>query len=202
MPKLKHLCASCGCCSCGYMCSQLSGKIGTSMCSTGTGTVQALCRALCSAKAALCSAVSGFLGCCCYKVGTHNDVYCWLNTELCGLFCGLVTDFMLIFAIYAGNIHVIKPWLGSSVIGLLLSLVFTSSCFLAIYCHFKTMCTDPGSVPPNSIPLSDDEEENDYEIGNRNIPFKKFCRKCRAFKPARAHHCSLCGRCIVKMDHQ
>eukprot|EP00752_Nemacystus_decipiens_P011013 g9786.t1 len=29
----------------------------------------------------------------------------------------------------------------------------------------------------------------------------KWCYKCDAFKPPRAHHCSLCQRCIVKMDH-
>lgn len=27
------------------------------------------------------------------------------------------------------------------------------------------------------------------------------CHKCSAFKPEKAHHCTECGRCIVKMDH-
>ncbi|ESS30531.1 DHHC zinc finger domain-containing protein [Toxoplasma gondii VEG] len=27
------------------------------------------------------------------------------------------------------------------------------------------------------------------------------CRKCCSLKPARAHHCSVCQRCILKMDH-
>ncbi|PHJ17412.1 dhhc zinc finger domain-containing protein [Cystoisospora suis] len=27
------------------------------------------------------------------------------------------------------------------------------------------------------------------------------CRKCEGFKPPRAHHCSVCNRCILKMDH-
>lgn len=31
--------------------------------------------------------------------------------------------------------------------------------------------------------------------------YKKFCRRCNAFKPRRAHHCSVCKRCIIKMDH-
>ena len=31
--------------------------------------------------------------------------------------------------------------------------------------------------------------------------FRKFCKRCKAFKPKRAHHCSICKRCIVKMDH-
>ncbi|KAI0122919.1 DHHC zinc finger domain-containing protein [Xylariales sp. AK1849] len=29
----------------------------------------------------------------------------------------------------------------------------------------------------------------------------RFCKKCQARKPDRAHHCSTCGRCVLKMDH-
>ncbi|KAM7207554.1 palmitoyltransferase [Naviculisporaceae sp. PSN 640] len=29
----------------------------------------------------------------------------------------------------------------------------------------------------------------------------RFCKKCVARKPDRAHHCSTCGRCVLKMDH-
>jgi ribosomal protein L40E len=29
---------------------------------------------------------------------------------------------------------------------------------------------------------------------------KRICRRCNAFKPKRAHHCSICRRCIIKMD--
>ena len=27
------------------------------------------------------------------------------------------------------------------------------------------------------------------------------CRTCDNFKPARAHHCSMMDRCVLKMDH-
>ncbi|DAZ94835.1 TPA: hypothetical protein N0F65_012524 [Lagenidium giganteum] len=30
---------------------------------------------------------------------------------------------------------------------------------------------------------------------------RRYCRKCRAFKPDRTHHCSSCRRCVLKMDH-
>ncbi|CAK7269688.1 palmitoyltransferase for Vac8p [Sporothrix epigloea] len=29
----------------------------------------------------------------------------------------------------------------------------------------------------------------------------RYCKKCQARKPDRAHHCSTCRRCILKMDH-
>ncbi|CCI42782.1 unnamed protein product [Albugo candida] len=30
---------------------------------------------------------------------------------------------------------------------------------------------------------------------------RRYCRKCKAAKPDRTHHCSTCGCCILKMDH-
>lgn len=43
----------------------------------------------------------------------------------------------------------------------------------------------------------------------RNLPMQcrtitgemRYCDKCKALKPDRAHHCSVCGRCVLKMDH-
>lgn len=29
----------------------------------------------------------------------------------------------------------------------------------------------------------------------------RYCKKCRCVKPDRTHHCSACGRCVLKMDH-
>mmetsp|Transcript_14890 Transcript_14890/g.29950 ORF Transcript_14890/g.29950 Transcript_14890/m.29950 type:complete len:526 (+) Transcript_14890:374-1951(+) len=30
---------------------------------------------------------------------------------------------------------------------------------------------------------------------------RRICRRCNAYKPRRAHHCSVCKRCIIKMDY-
>ncbi|KAK5167428.1 palmitoyltransferase for Vac8p [Saxophila tyrrhenica] len=29
----------------------------------------------------------------------------------------------------------------------------------------------------------------------------RYCKKCHVTKPDRAHHCSTCGQCVLKMDH-
>ena len=127
---------------------------------------------------------------------------------------------------YAFTLCVIKPWLGLNTFwGLLHIILFNSFSLIAIYSHIMAMTTDPGAVPKNAYPLQDDTQEmnildngvnngnnnNNNNINNNNVnngsnnntipKFKKFCKKCEAFKPARAHHCSICMRCIVKMDH-
>lgn len=84
---------------------------------------------------------------------------------------------------------------------------FATLDLLLLYMYFNlssmtAMCTDPGSVPKDARPLVSDIEERDYEANETTRDrYRKFCRRCNAFKPQRAHHCSICGRCIVKMDH-
>lgn len=29
----------------------------------------------------------------------------------------------------------------------------------------------------------------------------RYCTKCRGFKPEKAHHCSICKRCVLNLDH-
>ena len=29
----------------------------------------------------------------------------------------------------------------------------------------------------------------------------KYCFKCKSLRPPRAHHCSICNRCVMRMDH-
>lgn len=89
------------------------------------------------------------------------------------------------------------------------------------------MLTDPGAVPESALPLAlanatSKDEISRYggryqdEQGARNtvtnervvlvatrLEEQKYrtCRRCRQFKPGRAHHCSICDRCVIKMDH-
>ena len=38
-------------------------------------------------------------------------------------------------------------------------------------------------------------------IFNNEIPQLPFCKKCKRYKAIRSHHCSICNKCIFKMDH-
>lgn len=80
--------------------------------------------------------------------------------------------------------------------------------------------TDPGGVPLNWRPPVMDEERGETvpltssEFGGMGLGLQqltvfsdpansgnRYCRKCKQLKPPRCHHCSICGRCILKMDH-
>ena len=29
----------------------------------------------------------------------------------------------------------------------------------------------------------------------------RYCSKCKGIRPPRAHHCAICGKCVLRMDH-
>lgn len=64
---------------------------------------------------------------------------------------------------------------------------------LACISHFYAMTTDPGAVPPDAAPLPDPEPKSNNEEEEILImptqKGKRICRKCKSFKPQRAHHC-------------
>lgn len=60
--------------------------------------------------------------------------------------------------------------------------------------YIMAMRTDPGT--PDKLLYGVDEE---VPIDNR-IQYRQ-CKKCNVVKPPRAHHCSVCERCTLRMDH-
>ncbi|KAL2631960.1 hypothetical protein R1flu_016646 [Riccia fluitans] len=100
-------------------------------------------------------------------------------------------------------------------IGLTVLILFHTLLAMLLWCYFTVVLTDPGGVPTNWTPVMDEED-----IESQSMPLAvdgaaspimqpagtsnqrmRFCRKCNQFKPPRCHHCSVCGRCILKMDH-
>ena len=60
-------------------------------------------------------------------------------------------------------------------------------------CYSRACFTDPGRVPSDwtSSPSTDQASASTKTpIGKR----QRWCRRCEAFKPPRAHHCKVCQR--------
>ncbi|KAL4786600.1 DHHC palmitoyltransferase-domain-containing protein [Aspergillus varians] len=63
-------------------------------------------------------------------------------------------------------------------------------------CYYRACTVDPGRIPKGWAPSDRKQLEADQASGRQ-----RWCRRCEAFKPPRAHHCKTCRRCIPKMDH-
>ncbi|CAH1776517.1 unnamed protein product, partial [Owenia fusiformis] len=94
--------------------------------------------------------------------------------------------------------------------------------FMFAWAYWKTIFTPVGTVPKEFyLPPADLErfEHADNEdiqrdilvkvVRERNLPVQcrtnsgaiRYCEKCKCVKPDRCHHCSVCGACVLKMDH-
>lgn len=78
---------------------------------------------------------------------------------------------------------------------------------------------DPGTVPENWKPALEENLEAGGSVllsdhltpeslgstssldGPVRRPAGGYCRHCQNGKPPRCHHCSVCERCVLKMDH-
>jgi palmitoyltransferase len=80
-------------------------------------------------------------------------------------------------------------------------------------CYFRACFVDPGRLPADAKSSASGHADNDTTTGRQ-----RWCRRCEAYKPPRAHHCKTCKRfvctkiwdlepslilfrCIPKMDH-
>ncbi|KAI9716345.1 MAG: hypothetical protein M1812_005410 [Candelaria pacifica] len=92
-----------------------------------------------------------------------------------------------------------KSWTGyiSSFIGIILYSLLNWSYTVAVF-------VDPGSPLTSSngySHLPTQEPRNPSSFTVKSTGGSRFCKKCQARKPDRAHHCSTCKRCVLKMDH-
>ncbi|XP_038878168.1 probable protein S-acyltransferase 12 isoform X2 [Benincasa hispida] len=96
-------------------------------------------------------------------------------------------------------------------------ILFHVLLLLLSWSYFMVLLEDPGSVPANWILAN---EADNMEVGSSSLPEHgatgdatysssdgagrrptAYCRQCQNGKPPRCHHCSVCQRCVLKMDH-
>jgi len=119
----------------------------------------------------------------------------WCIKDICGLFCAILTWSLILYAEFVVMMVIFLPN-PYSLYTIINGIIFQSLAALAVISHLKTMLTDPGSVPKGNA-----TKEMIQQMGCREGQVIFKCQKCCSIKPDRAHHCSVCQRCIRKMDH-
>ncbi|KAL0452138.1 UNVERIFIED_CONTAM: putative pentatricopeptide repeat-containing protein [Sesamum latifolium] len=84
--------------------------------------------------------------------------------------------------------------------GLLNSLIFSFSTFMCMFAFVACLLSDPGGVPSGYLPDVEDSQGPDHELKKSGAQLRQ-CDKCSGHKPPRAHHCRVCRRCVLRMDH-
>lgn len=147
------------------------------------------------------------------RFGTSFEARRWLSLDVCGTF-GVMFSFVIhLFAFVVIVMHLISGSLTATAVFLLL---YTPSVFMAVWSLLKAYLTDPGAVPLGARPLvtvrraqsstaSSDDGNSVSSQSNKPQPRQRAIRRCHKcndnYKPNRAHHDSVTGRCIVKFDH-
>ena len=71
------------------------------------------------------------------------------------------------------------------------------------WCYTTAVFTNPGSTTNDAgystLPTQAPPRATSFTVKSHGE--LRFCKKCQARKPDRAHHCSTCRRCVLKMDH-
>ncbi|CAH0384496.1 unnamed protein product [Bemisia tabaci] len=119
----------------------------------------------------------------------------WCIKDICGIICAILTWCLIMYAEFVVTLVILlpSPYPVYSYINLVIFQIFT---FLAFVSHLRAMFTDPGAVPKGNA-----TKELIQQMGFRDGQLIYKCPKCCSIKPERAHHCSVCQRCIRKMDH-
>eukprot|EP01138_Halocafeteria_seosinensis_P015061 gb/GECG01015374.1/.p1 GENE.gb/GECG01015374.1/~~gb/GECG01015374.1/.p1 ORF type:complete len:479 (+),score=42.62 gb/GECG01015374.1/:1-1437(+) len=139
--------------------------------------------------------------------------------DICGIFCFLFGEAVVWFASYITITKISIPLMYQAnrlvfqlfIAGL--TGIFQSFVILITIAHFRAMLTNPGTVKMNTA--AKHEIKPDPNVRRklvervRNDAMKlvyqeltmRYCERCRAIKPPRAHHCSVAQRCVIRMDH-
>nr|XP_020138380.1 palmitoyltransferase ZDHHC7 [Microcebus murinus] len=119
----------------------------------------------------------------------------WFIRDGCGMICAVMTWLLVVYADFVVTFVMLLPskdfWY--SVVN---GVIFNCLAVLALSSHLRTMLTDPGAVPKGNATK---EYMESLQLKPGEVIYK--CPKCCCIKPERAHHCSICKRCIRKMDH-
>lgn len=134
--------------------------------------------------------------------GTSFESKRWLSLDISGLMGIFASCSVHLFSFVTAAHYLISESMFSTSVFLLL---YTPSFLMAMASLFMAWTTDPGAVPMGARPLVTVKRAESGEVVPTSTGRQRGMRRCNKcgdnFKPARAHHDSVTGRCIVKFDH-
>lgn len=122
--------------------------------------------------------------------------------DFCGIFAILITYVLVFYSDFCMVFYVLRPTLSESLWGTFHIVLFNTFLFLLVFAHVKAIFSDPGHVPLPEVAVDFSEfrrsSRKRKDVSNDGWT---TCNNCEMFRPPRSHHCSVCKRCIKKMDH-
>ena len=123
------------------------------------------------------------------------------------LFWGIIPVYFVIFEVtFTINYYIIfNKEYTLYIIKLISIIIFEPLALLTLITHLLSMFKNPGYVPIPYKLNSNYLEINNNPVNRNNTLLQDrndlFCKKCNNPRPLRAHHCRICGKCTLKMDH-
>lgn len=117
----------------------------------------------------------------------------------CGVICIVITYAAIIYADYVVIRQLVIPAMADSIWGSINMAGFNVIIILMIISHLQAVLSDPGTVPLPKTSLDFSDMHAGQKLSKDNG--WTVCMKCETYRPPRAHHCRICGRCIRRMDH-
>mmetsp|Transcript_5650 Transcript_5650/g.21279 ORF Transcript_5650/g.21279 Transcript_5650/m.21279 type:complete len:429 (-) Transcript_5650:187-1473(-) len=95
--------------------------------------------------------------------------------------------------------------------GLASWIIFEAIFYIGVICYLKVVFCDPGKVP-DQWKIADKNALRSRRLLQKHLHSRetversrdgriRVCLICKHQKPDRAHHCSSCGKCVLRMDH-
>ena len=147
---------------------------------------------------------------------------CGLCIKICKWIPVLFILTVLFWGYYAYNYELCIKAIQSVILKTIFMVVFHCLFIMCLWSYYQTIFTKASEVPQEFL-FTQEEMANlnaeltepgrrvilDRIIGERKLPILgrtynqgfRTCEKCNLLKPDRAHHCSVCDACILKMDH-
>ncbi|XP_044460495.1 probable protein S-acyltransferase 16 isoform X1 [Mangifera indica] len=113
----------------------------------------------------------------------------------------IVVVFVISYVYFTTVFIFIDQWFGlMSSPGIMNAVVFTAVALMCMVNYSVAIFRDPGWVPANYMPDIEDDQNTIHEIKRKGGDLR-YCQKCSHYKPPRSHHCRVCKRCVLLMDH-